>query len=73
MKEMLKNAKELAAVYRVTHGKGFRLRDVDPADTHGIKSEQKLNASHALQQSVDEISRLQEKLYAQDKWAILLV
>jgi PPK2 family polyphosphate:nucleotide phosphotransferase len=73
MKEMLKNAKELAAVYRVTHGKGFRLRDVDPADTHGIKSEQKLNASNALQHSVDEISRLQEKLYAQDKWAILLV
>jgi PPK2 family polyphosphate:nucleotide phosphotransferase len=73
MKEMLKNAKKLAAAYRVTHGKGFRLSDVDPADTHGIKSEEKLNASQALQQSVEAIARLQEKLYAQDKWALLLV
>jgi PPK2 family polyphosphate:nucleotide phosphotransferase len=73
MKNLLKNSQELAAAYRVAHGKGFRLKDVAPTDTFGIKSEDKLDASHALRQGVGEISRLQEMLYAQDKWAVLLI
>ena len=73
MKSILKNAHKLADAYRITHGKGFRLNDVDPADTFGIKSEEKLEASQALQQGTLEISRLQEMLYAQDKWALLLI
>ncbi len=73
MKSIRKHAQRFAEAYRVTEGKGFRLRDVDPADTLGIKSEDKLDASQALQQGVEEISRLQEMLYAQDRWAVLLI
>ncbi|HEX7500446.1 MAG TPA: polyphosphate kinase 2 family protein [Polyangia bacterium] len=73
MKSIRKHAQRFAEAYRVTEGKGFRLRDVDPADTLGIKTEDKLDASQALQQGVEEISRLQEMLYAQDRWAVLLI
>jgi len=73
MKSILKNAKKFAAAYRVTEGNGLRLKDFDPADTMGIKSEAKLGATQALQQSVEQISRLQEMLYAQDRWAVLLI
>lgn len=73
MKNLLKNSHKLAATYCVTNGKKFSLKDVDPADTLGIKSEDKLIASEALRQSVEEISSLQELLYAQNKWALLLI
>jgi PPK2 family polyphosphate:nucleotide phosphotransferase len=73
MKNMLKHAQRLASAFRITHGKGFHLRDIDPADTLGIKSEAKPEAGDALRHGVEEISRLQEMLYAQDKWAVLLI
>ena len=73
MQSILKHAHKFAAAYRVTDGKDFRLGDVDPADTLGIKSEDKLDANHALRQGVEEISRLQEMLCAQDRWAVLLI
>ena len=73
MKSILKNAHKFASAYRVTEGKGFSLKDVDPADTLGIKSEDKLEAGQALHQGVEEISRLQEMLYAQDSWGVLLI
>ena len=59
--------------YRVENGKKFRLKDIDPADTHGLKSKGKKEAVEMLQQGVQELSELQEKLYAQDRWALLLI
>jgi PPK2 family polyphosphate:nucleotide phosphotransferase len=73
MKNLIKNRKELVSSYRVTDGKGFRLKDIDPSDTLGIKSEEKLEASQTLREGVEELSHLQEMLYAQDKWALLLI
>ncbi len=73
MKKLLKNFQRFSSAFRVSDGRRFRLRDFDPADTLGIKSEQKPEAAHALRAGVDEISRLQEMLYAQDKWALLLI
>jgi PPK2 family polyphosphate:nucleotide phosphotransferase len=73
MKSMIKNAHHFASAYRVTKGKGFSLKSFDPADTLGIKSEEKLEATQTLQRGVEEISRLQEKLYAQDRWGVLLI
>jgi PPK2 family polyphosphate:nucleotide phosphotransferase len=73
MKNLLKHARKLASGFCVTDGKDFRLKDVDPGDTLGIKSEAKLEASEALRRGVDEISHLQEMLYAQDRWALLLI
>ena len=57
--------------YRVDDGKGFRLRDHDPGDSHGIPS--KSQAEKMLARGVVRLADLQEKLYAQDRWAMLLI
>ena len=59
--------------YRVEKGKQFRLKDYDPADTHGLKSELKPQARQWLAHGVEEMSRLQDILAAQDRWGLLLV
>ena len=56
--------------YTVTSGKGFRLRDVDPGDTLGLKEK---DAREALARGVRRIADLQEMLYAQDRWGVLLI
>jgi PPK2 family polyphosphate:nucleotide phosphotransferase len=73
MKNLLKHARKLASEYRVSDGKHFRLKDFDPGDTLGIKPDAKAEASAALREGVEEIARLQEMLYAEDKWAVLLI
>jgi PPK2 family polyphosphate:nucleotide phosphotransferase len=59
--------------YRITKGKGFRLRDHDPGDTRGFKSEQKGEARTLLARSIEWLAEEQEMLYAQDRWGVLLV
>ena len=63
--------KDLAERYRVTGGKGFRLKNFDPTDTWKLKS--KDNAQELLEHSVERLAELQEKLYAQDNWSLLLI
>ena len=64
---------ELIKPYRVTNGKRFRLKGVDPADTGGLGSEKKQESRELLRSGVELLSDLQEKLYAQDYWALLLI
>jgi len=59
--------------YRVTKGKGFRLADRDPGDTRGLTAEHKGRAAEMLARGVDWLAEEQEKLYAQDRWGVLLV
>jgi PPK2 family polyphosphate:nucleotide phosphotransferase len=59
--------------YRVEDGKHFRLKDYDPADTHGLGSELKPQAKQLLAEGVKELSRLQSVLAAQDGWGLLLI
>ncbi len=68
-----KDVKDLIKPYHVKDGKGFRLKDIDPGDTRGLKSEQKKESREWLQHGVERLSQLQEKLYAQDRWALLLI
>jgi len=70
---MKNRAYKLLDRYRITKGKRFRLKDVDPDDTAGLKSEFKDEAKALLQQGVQLLAELQDKLYAQDRWALLLV
>jgi PPK2 family polyphosphate:nucleotide phosphotransferase len=65
------NKKELAKRYRVGNGKKFRLADYDPADTWKLKSKE--DAKGWLEQGVARLSELQALLYAQNKWALLLI
>src|SRR5499427_4580871 len=64
-------ASDFVAPYRVDDGASFRLADIDPADTGSIKS--KKWARDLLEKGIEQLARLQEKLYAQDKWAVLLI
>ena len=73
MDEIARIAKEFAAPYRVTAGQRFRLGDHDPADTGRLKREDKPRAKEALQRGIQALSELQDKLYAQDRWAVLIV
>src|ERR1700751_4742684 len=73
-KEIIKKARNLAEPFRVTKGKDFRLKDVDPNDTlEFTKEEHKAQAKEALATGVMALAELQDKLYAQDKWAVLLI
>jgi PPK2 family polyphosphate:nucleotide phosphotransferase len=58
--------------YRITKGKGFRLKDYDPGDTAGLREEKK-QAREILSTGVEMLAALQDKLYAQDRWGVLLV
>ena len=71
--EIAKEAKRLASKYRVERGKGFRLKHCDPGDTAGLGEEYKDEAKELLQLGVERLTELQEKLYAQDHWGVLLI
>jgi len=64
--------RSLEKAYRVTDGKRFRLRDVDPDDTRGLVSGRK-EAETLLARGIERLRELQERLYAQDRWALLLI
>src|SRR5713226_7408769 len=73
-KEIIKRARKLAKPFRVSKGKDFRLKDVDPGDTlEFTKQADKPRAKEALANGVLALAELQDKLYAQDKWAVLLI
>ena len=72
-KDLIKKARKLAGHFRVTNGKKFRLREVDPGDTLDFTSEDKPRAKEALAGGIEVLAELQNKLYAQDRHAVLLI
>jgi PPK2 family polyphosphate:nucleotide phosphotransferase len=60
-----------AKPYRVRDGRTFRLKDVDPDDTGSIAS--RALAERWLERGVARLRYLQEKLYADDSWGLLLI
>jgi PPK2 family polyphosphate:nucleotide phosphotransferase len=72
-KEILKRVRKFTKPFRVTDGSEFKLKHIDPADTLNLKSEDKPRAKEALQNGIELLAELQDKLYAQDRWSILLI
>src|ERR1051326_4713337 len=72
MKQLIKRARKVAEPFRVTDDK-FRLKDIDPDDTLDFTSEDKPRAKEALAMGIDILAELQDRLYAQDNWAVLLI
>jgi PPK2 family polyphosphate:nucleotide phosphotransferase len=70
-RKLVKEAERIVSPYCITDGKKFRLKDFDPADTNGIDS--KKAAQNMLESSSQMLAEMQEKLYAQDMWALLLI
>jgi PPK2 family polyphosphate:nucleotide phosphotransferase len=71
MAKAAKVARQLSRPYRVDDGRKFRLKDVDPDDTNGLESKEK--ARDYLRGGIERLAILQDKLYAQDRRAVLLV
>jgi len=72
MKDVIKKLHRFADPFRVEDG-SFRLRDIDPGDTLHLTSEDKPRAKEALAMGVSVLAELQNMLYAQDRWAVLLI
>jgi len=67
----MKKSKHLVRSFQIDRGKHFRLKDHDPAHTAGVHS--KAEAEKLLQEGIAKLAELQDKLYAQDNYALLLV
>jgi len=63
--------RRLARAFRITDGRRFRLGRIDPDDTHGIDSKQE--TAGLLKHGLDQLTGMQEKLYAQGTWAVLMI
>src|SRR3984957_14727739 len=65
------NRSEFGSPFRIEDGSRFRMKDFDPGETLGLKS--KDHAKEILERGIARLEKLQEKLYAQDRWSILLI
>ncbi|HXV80704.1 MAG TPA: polyphosphate kinase 2 family protein [Candidatus Binatia bacterium] len=72
IKALIKKARKFSKPFRVTNN-GFRLKDIDPDDTLHLNSEDKPRAKEALAMGVSVLAEFQNMLYAQDRWAVLLI
>src|SRR5262245_26172561 len=73
LKEIIQRAGELAKRYRISDGEDFRLENIDPRDTGELTSEDRPRAKELLATGIDTLAQLQDMLYAQDRWAVLLI
>lgn len=71
MPRKLPKLAKLIEPYRIEHGKKFRLKEHDPADTQGL--DLKEEAKQFLKEGIQRLSDMQQKLYAQDRWSLLLI
>lgn len=71
MAQRIPKVSRLIERYRIEHGKKFRLKDHDPGETQGL--DLKEEADQFLKEGTERLSDMQQKLYAQDRWALLIV
>jgi len=71
-KEILNQIRKYVHPFRITKGKGFRLKDFDPGETCGLKLD-KGEAAELLQRGITWLAEEQDMLYAQNRWSLLLV
>ena len=72
-KQFIKAARQLAKPFRITNGSKFRLKDIDPGDTLDFKDKDRKRGEEALAHGVETLRVLQDMLYAQDQWGVLLI
>ena len=73
LRDLIDHARKFSKPYRVEDGKKFQLKDIDPGDTGELSKADRDEATEVLREGVQAIAALQDKLYAQDRWAALLV
>lgn len=73
LNEVIGESRRLSAPYRIEDGRHFRLKLFRPEDTGHLDAEDKSRAKEMLGRGVTALAALQERLYAQDCWALLLI
>ncbi|MEY2562763.1 MAG: hypothetical protein QOH88_956 [Verrucomicrobiota bacterium] len=68
---MARGKEDLSTKYRIKNGKKFRLKHIDPGDTSGLGSKEA--AAETLEENAKMLCELQEKLYAQAEWSLLVI
>ena len=71
--KVINSSRKLAKPFRVEDGSQFRLKDFNPSDTLEFSSADKPRAKEALATGIEALAALQDKMYAQDRWALLLI
>jgi PPK2 family polyphosphate:nucleotide phosphotransferase len=71
--KQLERIRKIIKPYRITEGKEFKLRNIDPDDTGQFDKDDKEMLKEALDEGVKVLEEMQEKLYADDKWGVLLI
>ena len=66
-----RKTRDVSRSYRVEDGARFRLKDHDPGETRGVRSRKEADAWR--ERGVRRMADLQEKLYAQNRWAVLII
>ncbi len=72
-KELISRAKKMAKEFRVVSDKKFNLKNYSTVGNPDFSKEDKPVAQQALQQGVQLLAEMQDKLYAQNKWALLVI
>jgi PPK2 family polyphosphate:nucleotide phosphotransferase len=72
-KKILAEARKISQPYCVGDGKNFRLKDFSTKGKSDSNDENKAFDKESFQLSVQTISALQDKLYAEDKWSLLII
>lgn len=72
-KELIKKAEKFSNQYRVGNGNDFRLKDYETKASFNLGSEEKSLVKETLQIGVDALAAMQDILYAQDKWSLLII
>jgi polyphosphate kinase 2 (PPK2 family) len=72
-KDVIEKAREFSRPFCISDGKKFKLKKFDPAETLGLQSEDKPRAREAPAAGVQALAELQDNLYAQVNWAVLLI
>ncbi len=72
-KELIKKAKNFSKQYCVGKGDDFRLKDYETKASFNLGPEGKTLVKETLQIGVDALAAMQDILYAQDKWSLLII
>jgi PPK2 family polyphosphate:nucleotide phosphotransferase len=72
-KELIARAKKLSKKFRVTSQKKFKLKDYPTFGDFDLGKEEKQASEQVLQMGVEALAEMQDKLYAQDKWSLLVI
>ncbi len=72
-KELIKRARKFSKKYCVGDGKKFRLKEYDTKPYVDLGPDDKPLMKETLQLGVEALATMQDVLYAQDKWSVLVI